>query len=260
MPEQKSSNADRRESGQPRATPPLTAVKETPNPETINREGADGQLHTMLRKPKWFRSIRNASPIVTAFATVGILVATVIYAIFAYKQWSTMHDQFVMSQRAAIYLGLPDGSTGELEQTGLFALHFRNYGPSPAENVSIELWPAVIPYDHPQLSYERRLEIPAFQGFDPTRAHLTGFPIPPGFPFTIRKTIDSRDWQMVKSGKAQLQVLVRVSYMNEFGNNCHTLSVTYSLEMGKFTLGPRPSKDYCGGQPQVARFGTTALP
>jgi hypothetical protein len=104
------------------------------------------------------------------------------------------------------------------------------------------------------------LEIPAFQGFDPARAHSTGFPIPPGFPFTIRKAIDSDDWQMVKSSRAQLQVLVRVSYMNEFGNNCHTLSVIYSSEIGKFTLGPKPSKDYCGDRPQVARFGISALP
>jgi hypothetical protein len=260
MPEQKSSDADRPESGQPRPKPPTTAAKETANPETTNRETADGQPYSLPRNSQWFRSIRNTSPIVTAFATVGILVATVIYAIFAYKQWSTMHEQFVASQRAAIYLGLPDGSTGELEQTGVFALHFRNYGPSPAENVLIEVWPAIVPSNHPRPLYERRLEIPAFRGFDPARAHSTGFPIPPGFPFTIRKTIDSNDWQMVKSGSAQLQVLVRVSYMNEFGNNCHTLSVTYSREMGNFTLGPRPSKDYCGGQPQVARFGTAALP
>jgi hypothetical protein len=211
-------------------------------------------------RSKWLRSISNASPIVTAFATVGILVATVIYAIFAYKQWSTMHEQFVASQRAAIYLGLPDGSTGGLEQTGVFALHFRNYGTSPAENVLIETWPAVIPNDRSQQSYERRLEIPAFQGFDSARTHVTGFPIPPGFSFTIRKTIDASDWQMVKSGSARLQVLVRVSYTNEFGNNCHTLSVTYSREMGKFTLGPRPSTDYCRGQSQVARFGNSGLP
>jgi hypothetical protein len=248
------------EPGHSRPTPPLTGAKETPDPGTTNRETADVQLHNIPRKPKWFRSIRNASPIVTAFATVGILFATVIYAIFAYRQWSTMHEQFVASQRAAIYLGLPDGSTGELEQTGVFALHFRNYGPSPAENVLIEVWPTVIPYEHRPPLYERTMEIPAFQGFDPTRAHSTGSPIPPGFPFTIHKTIDSADWQKVKSGRTQLEVLVRVSYMNEFGNNCHTLSVTYSPEMGEFTLGPRPSKDYCGGQPQVARFGTTALP
>jgi hypothetical protein len=208
----------------------------------------------MPAKAESLRAIRNASPIVTAFATVGILVATVIYAIFAYKQWSTMHEQFVASQRPAIYFGLPDGSTGELQEAGVFALHFRNYGPSPAENVSIEIWPAVIPYNRTKPSYEQTLEIPAFQGFSSNRAHATGFPIPPGFPFTIRKTIDLTDWQMVKSGSAALHLLVRVSYMSEFGNNCHALSLTYSSDMGRFLLGPRPSKDYCGGQPQVARF------
>jgi hypothetical protein len=255
MPEQKSSDADQPKSRQPQPAPPLTdAAQETSNPATTNCETADGQHQTISRKIKWWRSIRNASPIVTAFATVGILVATGIYAIFAYKQWCTMHDQFVATQRAAIYLGLPDGSTVELAQTGIFTLHFRNYGPIPAENVLIEVWPAVVPYNHPQPLYERRLEIPAFQGFDPTRAHWVGFPVPPGFPFTIRKTIDSNDWQMVKSGSAQLQVLIRVSYMNQFGNNCHALNVTYSPRLGKFTLGPRPSKDYCGGKPQVARF------
>lgn len=207
------------------------------------------------QKSSVFRSIRNASPIVTAFATVGILVATVIYAIFAYKQWSTMHEQFVASQRAAIYLGLPDGSTGELQEAGVFALHFRNYGPSPAENVLVEIWPAVIPYNRTKPSYEQTLEIPAFQGFGSSRSHSTGFPIPPGFPFSVRKTIDLTDWQMVKSGSAELQALVRVSYTSEFGNNCHTLSLRYSPEMGKFTLGPRPSEEYCGGQPQIARFG-----
>jgi hypothetical protein len=259
MPEQKSSDADRSESGHPRTTPPLTGAKETANPETTSRDRVAG-LHTIARNSKWLRSMRNSSPIITAFATVGILVATIIYAIFAYKQWSTIREQFVASQRAAIYLGLPDGSTGELEQPGVFALHFRNYGLSPAENVLIEVWPAVISYDHPQPLYERRLEIPAFQGFDPTRAHSTGFPIPPGFPFTIHKTIASDDWQMVKSGRAQLQVLVRLSYINDFGNNCHTLSVTYSPEMDNFTLGPRPSKDYCGGRPQVAHFENAASP
>jgi hypothetical protein len=212
----------------------------------------------MSGKSRWLRSIRNTSPIVTAFATVGILVATVVYATFAFKQWSTMHEQFVASQRAAIYLGLPDGSIGELEQTGIFALHFRNYGPSPAENVQVEIWPAVIPYDHPQLSHERRLEIPPFQGFDLSRVRSIGFPVPPGFPFTIRKSINSDDWQRVRSGKAQLEALVRVSYMNEFGNNCHTLIIIYSREMAEFTLGPRPTKDYCGGQPRMLELKTTA--
>lgn len=214
----------------------------------------------MPRTSKWWRFIRNVSPIVTTSATVGILIATSIYAIFAYKQWCTMHEQFVAAQRAAIYLGLPDGSTGELIQTGVFALHFRNYGPTPAENVLIEVWPAVIPYNHSQALHERSLEIPAFQGFDPTHANRIGFPVPPGFPFTIRKTIDSNDWQRVKSGSAQLQVLIRVSYMDQFGNNCHALTVIYSPQLSKFTLGSRPSKDYCGGRPQVARFRTTALP
>ena len=115
-------------------------------------------------------------------------------------------------------------------------------------------WPAVVPYNHPQPLYERTLKIPAFGGFDPARAHWAGVPVPPGFPFTIRKTIDSNDWQMVKSGSAQLQVLIRVSYINEFGNNCHALNVTYSPQLGTFTLRPRPSKDYCGGRPQVAQF------
>jgi hypothetical protein len=210
----------------------------------------------MSGKSRWLRSVRNTSPIVTAFATVGILVATVVYATFAYKQWSTMHEQFVASQRAAIYLGLPDGSTGELEQTGVFALHFRNYGPSPAENVLVEVWPVVIPYDHSLSLHERILEIPAFQGFGLGRTHSMGFPVPPGFPFTIRKSIDSDDWQRVKSGKAQLEALVRLSYMSEFGNNCHTLNLIYSTETGKFTLGSRPSVDYCGSQPQMARFET----
>jgi hypothetical protein len=150
MPEQKSSDADRPETGQPRPTPLLTAAKKIPNSEITNRETANERIHIIPRKPKWFRSIRNASPAVTAFATVGILVATVIYARYLLTNSGPRCTQFVASQQAAIYLGLPDGSTGELEQTGVFALHFRNYGLSPAENVLIEVWPAVIPNNHPQ--------------------------------------------------------------------------------------------------------------
>jgi hypothetical protein len=121
---------------------------------------------------------------------------------------------------------------------------------------SSEVRPVVIPYDHSLSLHERILEIPAFQGFGLGRTHSMGFPVPPGFPFTIRKSIDSDDWQRVKSGKAQLEALVRLSYMSEFGNNCHTLNLIYSTETGKFTLGSRPSVDYCGSQPQMARFET----
>jgi hypothetical protein len=222
--------------------------------DASEHKATDRDQYALSKKALWCWRLTNTSPIITAGATVGILAVTSVYAVFAYRQWRTMHDQFVATQRAAIYLGLPDGSTGELTQTGVFALHFRNYGPSPAENVIVEVWPAVIPCNHPQALYERKLEIPAFRGFASVASPSVGFPVPPGFPFTVRKKIESKDWQMVKAGGAELQVLIRISYTDQFRSDCHALKVAYSLELGKFTLVPRPSTDYCRGKPQIARF------
>jgi hypothetical protein len=64
----------------------------------------------------------------------------------AVTQARDTHQQLELSERAAVYLGLPDGKIADFSDNGgpnQLVLYFRNYGASTAKDTVIEVWPAV---------------------------------------------------------------------------------------------------------------------
>lgn len=208
-----------------------------------------------------FPKTKLLSSILTA-ATVGAFLAAVYYASQAHEANKLTRCAFIASQRAALYLGWPDGRIGGFTKSGKgkserawVVLYFRNYGRVAAENVLIELWPTVVIANKPAINKP----IPAFQGFHPTGWSEAGISIPPGFPYKKPYPINSDQLRLVERGKdsglAELHILGRLSYTDRFGQYCQAFSLEYAgSPLNELSLLPTPHRDYCGGQPQIATY------
>jgi hypothetical protein len=201
------------------------------------------------------RQIRDSR--VWWFALLSAIVSVISVAAAWFSSCQSQR-RFAYSQRASVILGSPDGNLGEFAFSGPDArlmLHFKNYGQSAAKNTLVELWPVVVIPDKPAIVQK----IPAFQGFNPTKPHIEGTDVPPGFPFDATESIDPKDRELVEAGKASLEVLGRLSYKDDFAEYCHAFGVTYLGKPFNRLVFGTPHKDYCHGQTQTATFGAISV-
>ncbi len=169
-------------------------------------------------------------------------------------------DNFVATQRAAVYLGLPDGTIGGFSSdNSQVILQFRNYGASVAENTVIEIWPITFKAD----GIEHTLDIPPFQGFDHHGPYVPGVWIPPGAPYPKGAPISPDQAALVRAGQAILRVVIRTSYIDSLGTQaCQAFLIQYDLA-SSFSLAATGNgelgKRLCDGRPHRMPFGAVAV-
>jgi hypothetical protein len=93
---------------------------------------------------RWTQRVRQAlidfSPLITAFATVGIFVATLVYTIYASRQWVTMQQQLELSQRPWVSVDVAARGSLVFDEKGAdggLQFTLRNLGHSPAQYVNL---------------------------------------------------------------------------------------------------------------------------
>jgi hypothetical protein len=219
--------------------------------------------------PRWYHNIGNriryaaraVGDFLRRYAPVAILIVTVCYTRYAGRQWDTMQGQltamqasntqnervFQATQRAAVYLGLPDGKFAEFasqREKLQVLLYFRNYGGQTARDTIVEAWPIATSVDHP--SY--MVKVPPFPAPRPNR----GPDLPPGFPSTSALSTPDLTQSLVETGQIDLKVMGRISYRDDFGSHCDSFSADYIPTLKSFSL---TSTDVlCDGKPHEIYF------
>jgi len=179
------------------------------------------QAHDAERKPipvemkrciAWARRNHNA---IIAFSSVGILVVTTLYAVFAYLQWSTMQDQltdYESGQRAIIEVV----DTGWDSKTETLSYTLKNIGHSTALNINIE----TIGGEGPPNGETR----PTWNCPPPEYMELNVRHVPPasaGFPLTEGDTKpfsqSLKVGEETRSGRNFNRVFINVGFADVFG-------------------------------------------
>jgi hypothetical protein len=172
----------------------------------------------------------------------GIGIGALILTYYATTQ---SRKQFVATQRAAVYLGLRDGTLMKIEEPtegDIRIIAFvTNYGQSTAENVQVELFPITDPIDGTM----RLTQIPAFKGFV-EKSEFTNS-VPPGFPFKASTSYDPKCLKDLRYGKASLEVVGRITYRDGFGPYCEPFDVRYVRQPEGFELG-EARNSVCGNK------------
>jgi hypothetical protein len=177
----------------------------------------------------------------SAQAWLNFLIAAFSGLLTLVTWWQ--YDLGKNAQRAAVYLGLPNGqvahSIGEAPDT--LGLDFRNYGASTAEDTVIETWTLFAKNGE---TVEQC--VPRFQGFNPPEQRIPGIQIPPGFPYSASVSFSSGNLEQLTSGQCGLIIIGRVSYFDAFGKYCQPFAIEYQKGIqGRFTISRSPRPNFC---------------
>ena len=191
----------------------------------------------------------------TALSTVVLAGVGIGALILTYCSNSQSRKQFAYTQRAAVYLGLRDGTLMKIETTNegdvRIVAYVTNYGQTTAENVQVELFPITDPID----GTAQITRIPAFKG-TVEKTEFTN-PVPPGFPFKESVSYSLKSLKDLRDEKATLEVVGRTTYRDGFGSYCEPFDVRYVRQPEGFELGAA-RESMCGNK----SFGlvTVAMP
>jgi hypothetical protein len=150
-----------------------------------------------------------------------------VYTTITAFQWCTLLESnrinrksFEETQRAAVYLGRPDGEIGEFmpgKDILRIVLYFRNAGGTAAQRTVIDTWPITTTLGGPSVELK----------FQPPDHHYIGPDIPPGVPYNTYIPYRDATQEELDSGKKDLVIYGRVTYSDSFGSHCETFAVAY---------------------------------